>query len=99
MRPTRPLFFAIAHLLEARLNYQAMQKTFVSGCLALFYTGIAAAQTAATNATQTIAESPDFFRSIGKIYTVFGVLFMIFVGIVGFLIHLERRLAGLEKEA
>jgi CcmD family protein len=44
------------------------------------------------------AGSPDFMRSTGKIYVVVGVLVMTFVGIVAFLVHIERRLKKLEQE-
>jgi CcmD family protein len=43
-------------------------------------------------------ESPDFMRSTGKIYVVIAVLCIIFIGIVLFLIHLDRKLSRLEKE-
>ncbi len=46
---------------------------------------------------QTTAASPDFMRSTGKIYVVVGVLAMVFVGIIIFLISLERKIARLEK--
>ena len=44
------------------------------------------------------AESPDFFRSIGKIYVVVAVIAAIFIGIVIFLIYLERRISKLENQ-
>jgi CcmD family protein len=44
------------------------------------------------------ASNPDFMRSTGKIYVVVGVLVMTFVGIVAFLVHIERRLNKLEQE-
>jgi CcmD family protein len=43
-------------------------------------------------------ESPDFMRSTGKIYVTIAVLCIIFIGIVLFLIHLDRKLSRLEKE-
>ncbi|HMS51576.1 MAG: hypothetical protein IT272_08155 [Chitinophagales bacterium] len=43
-------------------------------------------------------EMADFFYSSGKIYVVIGVIAIIFIGIVLFLIWLERRIAKLEKE-
>ena len=42
--------------------------------------------------------NPDFMRSTGKIYVVVGVLAMTFVGIIAFLVHIERRLKRLEEE-
>ncbi len=40
----------------------------------------------------------DFFSQIGKIYVVVGVLVLIFVGIVFYMITLDRKLSRLEKE-
>ena len=40
----------------------------------------------------------DFMRSTGKIYTVIAVLSLIFIGIVFFLIYLERKVSKIEKE-
>jgi len=44
------------------------------------------------------AESSDFFRSIGKIYVVVAVIVAIFLGIVVFLIYLDRKLTKLENQ-
>jgi len=41
---------------------------------------------------------PDFFRSIGKIYVVVAVIIAIFIGIVIFLIYLDRKLTKLENQ-
>lgn len=43
-------------------------------------------------------DAPDFFRSIGKIYVVVAVIVAMFIGIVFFLIHLERKLTNLEHQ-
>ncbi len=43
-------------------------------------------------------ENPDFFESIGKIYVVVAVLVAIFIGIVFFLIYVERKLNKLENQ-
>ena len=40
----------------------------------------------------------DFMRSIGKIYAVVAVIVLIFIGIVFFLIYLERKLSRLENQ-
>ena len=40
----------------------------------------------------------DFLRSIGKIYVVVAVIVAIFIGIVLFLIYLDRKLAKLENQ-
>ena len=42
--------------------------------------------------------SNDFFGNIGKIYVVVGVLMLLFIGMIGLLIHLERKVAKLEQE-
>ncbi|MEL7021380.1 MAG: CcmD family protein [Bacteroidota bacterium] len=44
------------------------------------------------------ANTPDFFRSIGKIYVVVAVIVAIFIGIVCFLIYLDRKLTNLEHQ-
>ncbi len=44
-------------------------------------------------------DNPDFMRSIGKIYVVVAVLLAIFVGIIVFLIYLERKISQLEKHS
>ena len=52
----------------------------------------------AVSFAQATTSNPDFMRSTGKIYVVVGVLVMVFVGIVLFLISLERKIARLERE-
>lgn len=44
------------------------------------------------------SDSPDFMRSIGKIYVVVAVIIAIFLGIVLFLIYLDRKLTKLENQ-
>ncbi|MFK8101102.1 MAG: CcmD family protein [Saprospiraceae bacterium] len=44
------------------------------------------------------ADSTSLMRSDGKLYVVVGVIVMIFVGIVLFLIYLERKLTSLENQ-
>ncbi|MCI5082470.1 MAG: CcmD family protein [Saprospiraceae bacterium] len=44
------------------------------------------------------AAEADFMRSIGKIYVVVAVIVAIFVGLVLFLIYLDRRLTKLENQ-
>lgn len=41
---------------------------------------------------------PDFMRSMGKMYVVVAVIAAIFIGIVIFLIHLDRKLTKLENQ-
>ncbi len=43
-------------------------------------------------------ENPDFARSIGKIYVVVAVIVAIFIGIIAFLIYLDRKLTKLENQ-
>ncbi len=40
----------------------------------------------------------DFMRESGKIYVVVGVLVLIFLGIVSYLVYLERKLTKLEHQ-
>lgn len=44
------------------------------------------------------AGNPDFLRSIGKIYVVVAVIVAVFIGIVIFLIYLDRKLTKLERQ-
>lgn len=44
-------------------------------------------------------ENETFFRQSGKIYVVVAVLSLILVGIVLFLIRLDRKISKLEKES
>ncbi|RMF00520.1 MAG: CcmD family protein [Bacteroidetes bacterium] len=50
--------------------------------------------------TTTTAQSApvDFMRSIGKMYVVVAVIVTIFVGIVIFLVFLDRRLTKIENQ-
>ncbi len=43
-------------------------------------------------------EMADMLRSNGKIYVVVGVIAIIFIGIVIYLITLDRRLSKMERE-
>ncbi|MCB0704588.1 MAG: CcmD family protein [Saprospiraceae bacterium] len=40
----------------------------------------------------------DFMDSIGKIYVVVGVILVIFIGLVIYLIRLDRKIARLENQ-
>ncbi len=48
--------------------------------------------------TPLLAQSADFMRSIGKIYVVVAVIVAIFIGLIVFLIYLDRRLTKLENQ-
>ena len=50
------------------------------------------------NPLQAQSSSPDFMRSIGKIYVVVAVIITIFIGIILFLISLERKIKRLEDQ-
>ena len=50
-----------------------------------------------TNEVSAQAENLDFMHSTGKIYVVVAVLVAIFLGIIGFLVYLERKLTKLES--
>lgn len=43
------------------------------------------------------SESLDFMRNLGKIYVVYSVITIIFIGIILFLIRLERKISKIEK--
>ncbi len=47
---------------------------------------------------QAQSNSEDFFRSIGKIYVVVAVIVVVFIGIILFLIRLDRKLTKLENQ-
>lgn len=42
-------------------------------------------------------DSADFVRSIGKMNVVIAVIITIFIGLIVFLIYMERRLSKIEK--
>jgi len=44
------------------------------------------------------AASIDFLRSIGKIYSVIGVIVILFIALIGYLIYLDRKITRLEKQ-
>jgi len=50
-----------------------------------------------TNQLAAQTEGPDFMHSTGKIYVVVACIIAIFVGIIAFLIYLERKLTKLES--
>lgn len=47
---------------------------------------------------QADVEMADAFRREGKIYVVVGILSIVFLGIIFFLVHLERRIKNLENK-
>ncbi|TXB62072.1 CcmD family protein [Phaeodactylibacter luteus] len=66
-----------------------MKKRFSLALLSLCLLNVLAAQ----NSTDT-----DFMRSTGKIYVVVAVVLAIFVGLVLFLVYLDRKLTKLENQ-
>jgi di/tricarboxylate transporter len=40
----------------------------------------------------------DFFRSTGKIYTVLGVVVLLFIVLIIYLIRLEKKISKIEKQ-
>ena len=51
-----------------------------------------------TNNLKAQSGSSDFMRNIGMIYVVIGVIIIIFIGIIAFLINLDRKLTKLENQ-
>jgi len=45
-----------------------------------------------------LAQGADFMRSTGKIYVVVAVIVAVFLGIVLFLVYLDRKLTKLENQ-
>ncbi len=68
-----------------------MQKASILTALLVFITSISAF------AQDTAPEMADAMRSNGKIYVVVLVLATIFVGIIIYLVRLDRKIAKLEK--
>ena len=50
------------------------------------------------NAVHLLEASPDFFRSIGKIYVVVAVIAVVLAGLFVFLYLIDRRLSKLEDQ-
>jgi CcmD family protein len=44
------------------------------------------------------SNTSDFMRNIGKMYVVVAVILAIFIGIILFLIYLDRKISRLEKQ-
>lgn len=73
-------------------------KAILSSCMVLLM-GIMPLAAQSTEGIVGSAADGDFLRSIGKIYIVVAVIVTIFIGIIIFMISMERRLAKLEKQA
>lgn len=72
--------------MTSKLNQLCKTGTFFLLCL---LTETLAAQSAAP---------VDFMRSLGKMYVVVGVIILVFLGLVGWLVYLDRRLTKLEDQ-
>ena len=68
-----------------------MSKFKIFSLLCLLLTTVLDTASAQTN-------NADFMRSIGKIYAVVAVIVLIFIGIILFLIYLERKLSRMEDQ-
>ncbi len=60
----------------------------------LFFSMILWSQTLLAQGSET-----DFFRNTGKIYVVVAIIVATFLGIVFYLIYLDRKIARLERES
>ncbi len=52
----------------------------------------------AANLSAQTEAAPWFMESIGKIYVVVGVILVIFIGLVLYLVSLDRKLSRLENQ-
>jgi CcmD family protein len=52
----------------------------------------------ATSASAQSAEMADTMRSEGKIYVVVAILLVIFAGLIGYLVLLDRKVTRIEKK-
>lgn len=73
-----------------------MIKKAFSCCLTVLLLLISVLANAQQQDTET-GPVNEFFRSNGKIYVIVGVLVIIFLGIVLFLINLDRKIGKLEE--
>lgn len=67
-----------------------MKQRLITLTIALFF--------ALSNSLSAQSENPDFMRSIGKIYVVVAVIVISFIGIVLFLVYLDRKVTKLENQ-
>ena len=62
---------------------------FLTSCFFLMFPLILSAQS---------EENNDFFRTIGKMNVVIAVIAIIFIGIIAFMVILDRKIKKLEEE-
>lgn len=53
--------------------------------------------TISLHAQETKPEMADLMRSEGKIYVVVGILLIIFIGLITYLVMLDKKISRLEK--
>ena len=51
-----------------------------------------------SNLAMAQAEMADTMRSEGKIYVVVAILLIIFIGLIGYLVMLDRKVSRIEKK-
>lgn len=52
----------------------------------------------AADYSNTSVEMADLMRSEGKIYVLVGIIVLLFLGLLGYMVFTDRKLARLEKE-
>jgi len=77
---------------EIKNKFRTHKKAWLSFLLSLFIPFVTLAQT-------DQADMADAMRSNGKIYVVVLVIATIFVGIIAFLIYLDKKISRLEKQS
>jgi K+-transporting ATPase A subunit len=65
--------------------------------LVKFLLSIVLLATASLTASAQDAEMADTMRSEGKIYVVVAIVLVILLGLIGYLVFIERKVSGLEK--
>jgi heme/copper-type cytochrome/quinol oxidase subunit 2 len=65
--------------------------------LVKFLLSIVLLATASLTASAQDAEMADAMRSEGKIYVVVAIVLVILLGLIGYLVFIERKVSGLEK--
>jgi K+-transporting ATPase A subunit len=65
--------------------------------LVKFLFSIVLLATASLQASSQDAEMADTMRSEGKIYVVVAIILVILLGLIGYLVFIERKVSGLEK--
>lgn len=74
-----------------------MHKKFQVGCLLVLFGFTGLVVRAQDSAAGKPVEMADRLRADGKIYVVVAVLLTIFIGIIAYVIRLDRKISRLEK--